>query len=238
MLEAIENRTSRRTFKKEDLNENELQIIDTKIIELNKDSALSMKLLKDCGNAFSSLSKSYGLFSNVKYLILVKGSINDIYLKEKAGYYGEELVLLLTTLGLGTCWVGATFNKASIEIKDDEKMICVIALGKIQEPTIKEKLIRSLISKKRKPIEERLSSDTNDLPQWLINGMMAVQLAPSANNSQKVLFKYEDSTLSASIIGNTEFDLVDLGIAKKHFEKASNGVFKIGNGESFKLNKL
>lgn len=236
MLEAIENRISRRSFEKESLTKQEMQQINSYIKELNELSQLTMQFLEDGSNAFSSLSKSYGMFSNVKSLILMKGYTSDNHLKEKIGYYGEDLILRLTKLGLGTCWVGGTFDANKFDFKNNEKLICVIIVGKVKETTLKEKMIRAVISKNRKTIEQRLISDTNILPSWLLEGMEAVRLAPSAKNSQKPIFEYKQGIVSASVPNDYEFDLVDLGIAKKHFEIAANGLFKFGNGETFKLN--
>ncbi|WP_262498678.1 nitroreductase family protein [Segatella albensis] len=36
---------------------------------------------------------------------------NPTDLNERAGYYGEQLVLLAQTLGLNTCWVGLSYSK-------------------------------------------------------------------------------------------------------------------------------
>lgn len=238
MLEAIKNRTSRRTFEKKELMDSEIQQINLYIQNLNKSSGLSIELLKDGSDAFSNVTKSYGMFTNIKSLILMKGDSKDSNLKEKVGYFGEDLILYLTTMGIGTCWVGGTFDKDKIKLEDKEQLICVIVLGKVKQPTLKEKLIRTAISKKRKTIKERLVSDTDDLPSWLINGIEAVRLAPSAKNTQKPMFEYKEGNLFANVSDDYEFDLVDLGIAKKHFEIAANGVFRIGNRESFQSNEL
>ena len=71
------------------------------------------------------------------------------------------------------------------------------------------------------------------LPQWVQEGMKAVLLAPSAKNTQKVTFKYENNILSAQIADDYSMDLIDLGIAKKHFEIEVDGKFEIGNGGIF-----
>lgn len=83
-------------------------------------------------------------------------------------------------------------------------------------------------------MEERIIS-TEPLPQWLQNGMKAVLLAPSAKNTQKVMFKYENNILSAQIADDYSMDLIDLGIAKKHFEIGAKGKFEFGNGGIFHL---
>lgn len=104
-------------------------------------------------------------------------------------------------------------------------------------PTLKEKMIRLAISKKRKTIEQRLITDTHDLPLWIINGIEAVRVAPSAKNAQKPIFEYKEGKLSVKVVDDYEFDLVDLGIAKKHFEIATGGTFEIGNGRIFRLSQ-
>lgn len=71
MLEAIKNRTSRRTFEKREITQKELQQINSYIESINKISGLSMYFLKNGSNAFSNLTKSYGIFNNVKSLILM-----------------------------------------------------------------------------------------------------------------------------------------------------------------------
>lgn len=236
MLDAIENRISRRTFDKLSFSKEEINQINSYIETLNKESSLTMEFLEDGSEAFSSFKKSYGLFNNVKSLILMKGDIKDKNLKEKIGYYGEELVLHLTNLSIGTCWVGGTFDKNKLKIENTEELICVIVIGKVKAETIKEKMIRKAMSNKRKSIKERLISDTETIPKWLTEGLKAVTLAPSARNSQKVMFEYKNSIVFAKVPNDYEFDLVDLGIAKKHFELAANGKFEFGNNKQFILN--
>lgn len=230
MLEAIENRISRRTYEKQSLSEKEIKQVNDYLKQLNKASKLTMEFLEDGSEAFASLTKSYGLFTNVHSLIILKGNKNDINLKEKIGYYGEELVLRLTNLGLGTCWVGGTFDKEKLEINSDEEIVCVITVGKVKEMALKEKMIKLAMSKNRKSIDERLITDTEKLPEWLSKGMEAVILAPSARNSQKVIFEYKNNKLKATVPDDYYFDLVDLGIAKKHFEIGANVKFEFGNG--------
>lgn len=234
MRSAIENRISRRKFEKEKITVQEKEKIISLINRLNEVSGLNMSFVEDGSSAFGSLRKSYGLFTNVRSLILMKGKKDDKNLREKIGYYGEDLVLDITDLGLGTCWVGGTFDKNEISIDSNEELVCVIVLGKVKLPSMKEKLIRSASHRNIKSLEERITSD-QPLPQWLQKGMKAVLLAPSARNTQKVMFKYESNILSAQIINDYSMDLIDLGIAKKHFEIETGGKFELGNGGVFHL---
>ncbi|MFT4104733.1 MAG: nitroreductase family protein [Lacrimispora sp.] len=234
MRSAIENRVSRRKFEKEPITGSKKENIISLIDQLNEASGLTMAFMEDGSNAFGKLRKSYGLFTNVRSLILMKGRKDDRDLKEKIGYYGEDLVLSITDLDLGTCWVGGTFDKEELPVEDGEELACVIVTGKAAAPSLTEKMVRSATHRKVKSMEERIMSD-QPLPQWVENGMKAVLLAPSAKNTQKVMFKYENNTLSAQIADDYSMDLIDLGIAKKHFEIGAGGKFEFGNGGIFHL---
>lgn len=234
MRSAIENRVSRRKFEKEPLTDQEKENIISLINQLNEASGLAMEFVEDGSSAFGKLRKSYGLFTNVRSLILMKGRKDDKDLKEKIGYYGEDLVLSITDLGLGTCWVGGTFDKDELTIDSDEELVCVVVAGKVADLSLKEKIVRSATHRKVKSVEERIISN-RPLPQWVQNGMKAVLLAPSAKNTQKVMFKYENNILSAQIADDYSMDLIDLGIAKKHFEIAAGGTFELGNRGIFHL---
>lgn len=234
MRSAIENRVSRRKFEKEPITGWEKEKIISLINQLNEESGLTIEFMEDGSGAFGKLSKSYGLFTNVRSLILMKGKKDEKDLKEKIGYYGEDLVLAVTDLGLGTCWVGGTFEKEALTIESEEELACVVVVGKVAAPSLTEKMVRSATHRKVKSMEERIISN-QPLPQWVLNGMNAVLLAPSAKNTQKVMFKYENNTLSAHIANDYSMDLIDLGIAKKHFEIGAKGKFEFGNGGIFHL---
>jgi hypothetical protein len=234
MLSAIENRVSRRKFENEPITDWEKENIISIINHLNEVSGLTMEFMEDGSVAFGKLSKSYGLFTSVRSLVLMKGNKDDKDLDEKIGYYGEELVLHITNLGLGTCWVGGTFDKDVLTIDKSEKSPCVVVVGKVAALSLKEKMIHSVTHRKVKSMEERIISDS-PLPQWVQNGMKAVLLAPSAKNTQKAMFKYENNTLSVQIANDYSMDMIDLGIAKKHFEIGAKGKFEFGNGGIFYL---
>lgn len=119
-------------------------------------------------------------------------------------------------------------------IDGDEELVCVVVVGKVAAPSLTEKMVRSVVHRKVKSMEERIISD-GPLLQWVQSGMKAVLLAPSAKNTQKVMFKYENNTLSAQIINDYSMDLIDLGIAKKHFEIGAKGKFEFGNEGIFHL---
>ncbi len=57
--------------------------------------------------------------------------------KYMAGFVGEAFLLECEAMGLGTCWLGASYNhsvaKASVKLRQGEKIVCLIAIGKYDE---------------------------------------------------------------------------------------------------------
>ena len=69
------------------------------------------------------------------------------------------------------------------------------------------------------------------MPEWFLQGMDAVHLAPTARNLRPFVFKYKDGQVTASITIPTETAIIDLGIAKFHFELGARvGSWDYGNG--------
>lgn len=230
MNEAIEKRISHRCFSKEPVSASDAQQIKKWIVEVNKSSDLNIEYLADGSKVFNGIKKSNGMFSNVRSMLVMKGRSDDENLDVKIGYYGEDLVLKMTQLNLGTCWVGGTYDSSSFAIPDGETLVCVIVFGNIQK-SLKDVLIRAAIrSKNRKSIEERIVADS-ELPEEVIHGMEAVRLAPSAVNRQAPTLHYEHGRVSMDADVSVKFNLVDLGIAMRHFEiGAGAGNFELKNG--------
>ncbi len=234
MREAIMERVSRRTFTGEPFSETQIKKIMELVDKANELSGLTMEFLEDGSDAFNSFRKSYGMFKNVRSLLIMKGNKDDENLYEKVGYYGESIILDLTDMGIGSCWVGGTFDKSKFTCDPEEEITCVVVIGNIGEITLRERMIRSAISKKRKAIDKRLISSV-EIPQWMREGMEAVRLAPSAVNMQKPTFHYDGTTLTADVKNDYFMDFIDLGIAKLHFEIGAGGKFQFGNGAKYEI---
>lgn len=159
---------------------------------------------------------AYGVFSGVSnYFVMIGPRSED--LSERIGYYGEQLVLLAQTLGLGTCWVGLTYNniKQAYTLSPGERVCCMIALG---YPNDKPR------QTKRKSISDVSNADENT-PLWFRQGVEAALLAPTAVHQQKFYFEYQgpDAQGVCRVRAERRFSLIgytrmDLGIAKLHFE--------------------
>jgi len=233
-LEAIDNRRSRRLYLSTPIELEKQTVLHSFIDAYNKVSNLSIRFVEDGSYAFDGLRKSYGLFKGVRSLLVMAGKKEDANLKEKVGYFGELLVIEAIKQDLEACWVGGTFDRKSdiLALTDSEELVCVIPIGYTEKLSFKEKMVHQMVAGKSKPIEKMLVSDEK-APNWLIEGLKAVQKAPSAVNHQPVLFEYKDGVLKASVEDDGKFNLVDLGIAKSHFELAAHGRFELGNNGKF-----
>ena len=215
LLEAIQARHSVRRYKDTPLPADVIETLLQKISEVNAEGDLHIQLVTDEPKGFNSIL-NYGTFSGVKNYFVVAGKKADD-LDERAGYYGEQLVLLAQQLGLNTCWAGLTYQKVAgtYSLNEGEKIVCYIALG-YGETQGKER--------KHKPVRE-ISNACDLTPKWFIKGVEAAQLAPTAVNQQKFFIEYVgikegnrhkvSAKATFSIMGYTQ---LDLGIVKLHFE--------------------
>ena len=233
-IEAIEERISRRSYLEEPIPLEKLAVLLDEIDQVNSESGLTVAFAEDGSDAFDA-GKSYGLFSGVRSLLVFKGEKELPHLREKVGYYGERLLLAATQLGLGSCWVGGTFDKKSpsLHTEEWEEIVCVSPVGCVRrEETLKEKVVRAAIHRGTKSIAQMIRADRPLTPEET-RAMELVQRAPTARNTQKVQFRFEGERISAWVPDDYPFDLVDLGICKYHFEAGMEGRFQWGNGGVF-----
>ncbi|MBR4794408.1 MAG: nitroreductase [Bacteroidaceae bacterium] len=216
LLEAIEARHSVRKYTDEPISGEILSILREKIEEVNREAGLHVQLVTDEPKAFKGLM-AYGAFSGAKNYFVMAGKKCDD-LDEKIGYYGEMLVLLAQTLGLNTCWAGASYTKipGTYVLEDDEKIGCYIALGygQTQGTSHKVKQVRDI------------SNASDVTPKWFKKGVDAALLAPTAVNQQKFFIEYvgfKDFSKVPKVAARPVFSMIgyskmDLGIVKYHFE--------------------
>lgn len=227
MLEVIEKRISRRNFKDIMLKEKDVKRLNTVIEEINTESGLNIEIEVDAKNAFKGLTKSYGLFHGVNSAIVLKGKTSED-LFEQVGYYGEKLVLEATKLGFGTCWVGGSFDHNFFNYYDEE-VVCIVAIGYVTKKlSMREKLIHNVLHNSDHHNKENLKS-TREITDMEQKAFEAIQLAPSAKNRKVIKLNFIDEEVVISTINDYHFDMVDLGIAKYHFELVTGDKFELGN---------
>ena len=233
-LYAMKKRCSRRKYTNRPIDSKCVKELEDNIALYNRESGLNMKLvIGNGGELFNGFRKSYGLFVGVRNYIAMIGGKDLPNRMEKVGRFGEKIILEATAMGLSTCWVGTSYDKkaATTLCGANDTLDCVIAIGHSDENhSLKERMMEYGMHRHDKTKESLLESEA-PVPEWFRLGMDAVYLAPTARNLRPFVFKYKDGQVSASITTPTETAMIDLGIAKLHFELgAGGGSWEYGNG--------
>lgn len=218
---AIQMRSSRRAYLPKSLEHRISVRLRESVFHYNQESGLRIRLVENDSHLFEHFLSGYGMFSGVQNYFAMIGLEQDECLREKVGYYGERLVLEATLLGLGTCWIGGTYQKSAcirqLHLKEEETLVCIIAVGNvISQRSLKEKIVHKISKRSSKSISE-MSHCEGPMPESFRSGMEAVQKAPSALNKQPVLFTYGNGTVTATVRDPARQG-IDLGIAMLHFE--------------------
>ncbi len=205
-IEAMKKRNSVRRYTDKKIEGDVLTALQAEVDKCNDESGLNIRLVTDDPDTFNSLF-ARAMFSGTRNFFVLAGK-DDADLDEKAGFYGERLVIKAQQLGLNTCWA-AMFSgkKFSSKLDKGERIAIVVSVGYGEtqgEPH------------KNKPMESLYKVD-GDMPDWFRSGMEAAMLAPTAMNRQRFLFTLSGNTVKAEC-NNGRYSKIDLGIVKYHFE--------------------
>jgi hypothetical protein len=182
---------------------------------------------------------TYGMIKGASVFI---GSAvqNTEFAVEALGYEFEELILLLTSLDIGTCWLGGTFTKGEfqkvMDITEDTLFPAITPIGYFEKKSIREMMVRGFVkADSRKPWETLFFDGdfktplTSALAGAYAFPLEMVRLAPSASNKQpwrivrtgSVFHFYEYKLPGYSGAFNFDMQSIDMGIAACHFELAA-----------------
>lgn len=207
MKDLIIKRHSVRKYLDKALEPDKIDEINKYLDDINGNNNLDFKLYVG-EDIFKNWILGYGFIKNCNNYILLAG-LDDDTLDERVGYYGEKVVLKLLSMGINSCFVGGTYNKKKVsnDIKEGYRRVLVLALGYGDGEGV-------LANTK----EFDQISISKNVPDWYNDGIEMVKLAPSAVNQKKWRFELIEPNFVKAIPGGKHFPLVDLGIAKLHFE--------------------
>lgn len=240
-IETMKKRISVRTYTGEAIPEDVMQKV-RKILE-RTDNPFGVKVrfsLLERDNSEGRLG-TYGFIRGPK--VFIAGSLkeckNDL---EGYGYAFEKVILDLTELSLGTCWLGGTFKRGtfakSIKLREGEYLPAATPIGYArQKKSLAERIVAaSAGARKRIAFSELFFDGDFNTPletddQNLKTCLEMVRIAPSASNKQPWRVVKQDESLhfylakTKNYIGNKSFGFcmqkIDLGIAACHFELAA-----------------
>jgi len=220
---AIQIRTSRRAFKKHAISQAKIEQIEDCIHTINEESGLHIQFVANGYHFLRGFKASYGLISGCPSVIAMAGNAEDQDLKRKIGYYGEFLLLECVSLGLGTCWIGGSYNreecKKSIRLGESDELVCIIAVGEVVSVKNLKELLISQIGKRKQTFDELLAEKESTPPLWVNLGIESARIAPSAVNGKPIAYCFKNNEISAfAAKKNHGSEEIDLGISMAHFQ--------------------
>jgi len=240
--ELIGKRTSRRTFRPELLpaeirNSIERQINEMAEGPLGTYTEFSLVSLDEVTDRKLKLG-TYGFIQGARYFIAGQiPPVKEAFLDY--GYNLEKLILELTGMGLGTCWLGGTFDRGefarAIGLKEGQVIPAITPVGYATAARgLGERIIRlGAGSKNRLPWERLFFDNTPATPMVLPARhpwkciLDSVRMAPSASNNQPWRIVRDDNLFRFYIsrkpgyqkaFRNVDMQMIDMGIAMAHFD--------------------
>jgi hypothetical protein len=245
ITEIIKKRISCRTYSEKPIENKVLQEFSASINAVHKGpfgNQPIFKLIKLTSLTSQEWKKlgTYGVIKNAQ--IFLVGSIqNNKLAMEDFGYCKEKLILQATKLGLGTCWLGGTFQSSkfaqAIGLQEGELLPTVSPVGyPARQKSFTERTMRlGMGSDNRKPWSDIFFAGKFSQPLTqsqagkYSEALENVRLAPSATNkqpwrilrdaAQNIFHFYLSRTFGYNLLRkNISIQDVDLGIALCHFE--------------------
>lgn len=243
-IDLMQKRISTRQFKNEKVKDVHKTIIldyANKITPLFNDIKWSIQITekKDIVKSMiSALGKRYYRVFSPNYILLT--SEDNPKSRENIGFVGEQLVLKLTELGIGSCWIGAPIKRSAFdknfEVHNNEKYVIMIAIGyplnafsivENRPRMTNDEIFLGNISDKHKIIIESLKnapSAVNSQP-WIVYG---------DDDTWDVYIKYKSGIFGAML---KRMNKIDIGIGFSHMILALDEL-EIAYNVSYKNNPL
>lgn len=226
--EAVHTRYSQQKYMDKKIKAFTLKSLEKKIENLNEEyPEVRLKLVKDSiKEILPALKGKYGNFTDSPAFMAFIINDNGEKSWTKMGYIGEAAILEVTSLGLGSCWIGGRYNpersKLKLNLKTGERLVAVSPIGYSSE---NYNLTRHFISKlfphrDRKDIKVLCPDGYDpDWPGWVKNAIKLGSYAPSRLNRQPWRFYYGADKLIVDCHQEAlAYKRLECGIALLHLE--------------------
>ena len=245
IIQAIEKRISCRAFTDQQVEQEKFDALVEEATRINEETGLHFQIFGPCADG-TVINMSDKMFAGNPPCYAALVAKKDPVEEEKLGYFGERLVLFAEMMGLSTCWVAGTFDRATtrVELDEGEVLHDVIPIGYAPAKIpLKQRTIRAGIRSRSKALDDlyRGPVPLGDAPEWIQACVDAVWKGPSAINEQPVVFVQDDvdGPVRAELIRvKSGMEYTDLGIAKYHFAVVADacgvaGAWEWGVGGTF-----
>ncbi len=236
---VISQRKSIRTYRNEIISIELREKLENYIADVASPFESKMRFVLLDTDDMSSQTKlgTYGVISGAKTFIC--GITEKAYrYEENLGFAFEKIILYATSLGLGTCWLGGTFNRSNfakaVGLKGNEIIPVVTPVGYAKEKRnfLDSLFVKSAGSVNRKDWSELFFDEgfgkplKRDAEDRFAEVFDMVRIAPSARNKQPWRIVKNGGMFHFHLcraLGYKEtlgYDIqrLDIGIAMCHFE--------------------
>ena len=255
VIETIQKRQSIRTYENQAISEAHLKQIhdyinDHLIGPFGKNGRIVLVEVKNNVSDKGIKLGTYGFIKNPRAYLVGITENNREALVDFAFTF-QKLVLFLSELEIGTCWMGGTFSRNSFEkelqLGERDFIPCITPIGyPKQKQRVFDKAVRLVVKSDNKKPWDQLFYDTNferiltkENVGLLEVPIEMVRLGPSASNKQpwrlvvsndrKICHFYIEHTPNYSTRLGYDMQLLDMGIAMCQFELACHELNISGN---------
>jgi len=240
--EAVRKRYSVRNYKEQEIEEVKRKAIEAFVRSLDNPFGKKVSFHFLDKNEVKNGSKlgTYGVIKGASRYIGATITKEPMAL-EALGYELETVILYLAHMGIGTCWLGGTFDRKefakAMELDENELFPVITPYGyPADKKHIKEKVMRTAIhADHRKEWDQLFFRDNFGSPLSKTESrefelpLEMVRLGPSASNKQpwRVVKRengchfYEYKEPGYSKIFPFDIQRIDMGIAAAHFDLAA-----------------
>lgn len=226
ILEAMKERRSVRSFDGNGLTEAKTKALNDAIKESFSPFGGKLTIrLKRFDLKAGYRPSTYGMIKGAEDFFLL-GIGSDEASALTAGFQFEQVVLKAWQMGLGCCWIAATFKGSDFDRgetwPEGEELKIICPVGVAIAPSMKEKLTRlTLGSKNRKPFDELFFCGDFEHPVPDDNrykeALEMLRLAPSSTNSQPWRALVDGDRVHFYYQPKSEASVLDCGIGICHF---------------------
>ena len=242
-LEILQSRHSVRDYNGKSLSEEDVKFLNSEITLINTHEAgLYFSLVTNDGSPLNGLKNSYGFFKGVNNYIVAVIDDHFRHAEERAGFFGEQLVIQSTERGLSTCFIGGTFSLANVnvQLRAGRRVLFIIAIGEGADKTsFMGRLVRNISHRKQMSYQDFFVSlmtleDAEKRCPGLTYGLKGVAAAPSALNKRPVRITLDEENRPVAFVPDEKgYNPIDLGIAKFNFGYMVDGIWEWGNHAPF-----
>ncbi|MDE5552027.1 MAG: hypothetical protein K2I91_02390 [Muribaculaceae bacterium] len=226
ILEAMRTRRSVRSFDGAGLAPGQMAELENAVKDVYNPFGGNYTIrLKHFDKAGDYKPSTYGMIKNATdYFTIGIGEDEESALA--VGFSFEQVVLKAWQMGLGTCWIAATFKGSAFEQgepwPDGEKLRIISPVGRPARKSLMENIARmTLGSNNRKAFKELFFTDgfARSLTQenTYADALNMLRLAPSSTNSQPWRVLVENDRVHFYYVPKSQASVLDCGIGMCHF---------------------